>query len=142
MQGEERMGERDLTPGRGGSLWGSPSRHQGQGVVRGCGTCTEGPACSRSCPLCAPHPRHHLHGVREQAARPDHFKGPVLAAWPLCFVGRRERTEGAEGCVHSGCGRLALLTVPGSPGQGRKDDSRAGQTFAGRTEHRGPIPGG
>ena len=50
--------------------------------------------------------------------------------------------ERAEGRVHSGCGRLALLTVPGSPGQGLKDDSRAGQTFAGRTEHRGPIPGG
>ena len=93
MQGEEWMGERGPTPGRGGSLWGSSSRHQGQGVARGCGTCMEGPACSRSCPLCAPHPSHHLHGVREQAAWPDHFKGPVLATWPLCFVGRRERRD-------------------------------------------------
>lgn len=72
---------------------------------------------------------------------PDHFKGPVLAAWPLCFVGRREQTEGAEGCVHSGCGHLALLTVPGSPGQGWKDDLRAGQTFAGRQSIEAPFLG-
>ena len=31
------MGERGLTLGHGGSLWGFLSRHQGQEVARGCG---------------------------------------------------------------------------------------------------------
>lgn len=91
------MGERGPTPGRGGSLWGSPSRHQGQGVARGCGTCTEGPACSRSCPLCAPHPRHHLHGVREQAARRTTSKGQCWPRGPCVLWGggsrQRERRD-------------------------------------------------
>lgn len=76
------MGERGLTPGHGGSSWGFLSRHQGQEVARGCG-------------LPAPGGAHPITISTESGSRrpgqTDYFK------WPLCFVGRRERTEGAKG---------------------------------------------